>query len=87
MPNVECREYRKGSGRNGPCTADELLPMSVLVNSQGPAKCAFYTGISCGTTGDVTSPADAVGWCGSVNGLIGGKRFQSFICTEDATHF
>jgi hypothetical protein len=80
MDGVQCQQYTHGGAQNGPCTSDSLMPMSAIVNPDGPAECSLSWDYGCGVT-SVTAPA----WtnsCQVPSPAAGGAfTFKSFKCT------
>ena len=76
---LPCTQYQDGGARKVPCTSDSFNPSSVLLRSEGPAKCRVYIDPDCGGHHDDGTPYDVT--CASRDPRnYGYGAYKSFKC-------
>ena len=81
MPGVGCEQFTDGGHTKGPCTSDSLIPRSVVIRREGPARCSLYEANDCGLDKRTGSSSEQIQCMGEDYGqMLFGRGYYSFKC-------
>jgi hypothetical protein len=87
MPGVGCEQFTDGGSTKGPCTSDSLIPRSVVIRREGPARCSLYEANDCGLDKHTGYSSEQIQCMGEDYGrMLFGRGYYSFKCEVRLIH-